>query len=1217
MTQGILRAVARSGVGFGFLTGWLIVGGSGPATADCLQFGTTITCSGPSPGGFDAGTQDGLTVDIQSGATVGTGLTLNNSNTVTNSGAISVPDSGIAIGAGDDNQITSTGIIQGGLGATGIGLGSGGNVTHSGAMFLGDSSIGIMFAGTGTIASSGSITLGDGGIALTGTVVTNTAAGRITVGDGGIGIMGQFDDSTLINRGAIVVASAGIGILSSADRQNVLNAGSISYGDCGTGIFVAGVGNTVINTGTITGVCSGTGIEAYTSSTVNNAGTISGGDFSVGILGAETMTITNSGRIVGSEDAVGIYAQDGSVVTNSGTIQVGRSLAFGAGMLGDGDDIRLINSGAIVGGEGTPGMIVMGRSGTLSNSGTITVGDLGGGMVGQERRTTFLNTGTITVGSDGIGIAALGSDSRITNSGTITGGDNAFGIQAAHTSTVVNSGTITVGNNGVGISGGIGTPITNSGTIVAGTDGIGIRGIAGLTNSGSIAVGNATGAGSAAMLAVGSGLQLVNSGTIMTGAAMPAMRAIGDGMTLLNGGTIIAGGGATAMMVQGTNAVLTNEGTIGVGAGGIGIAAAASSNVVSSGAISAGQGGTAIAAMGTGVTLTNGGSIATCGIGIDASGGSGASVSNSGSISGNGCAATGVNLGPGTALTNSGTIATSVALASGAGGAASIVNAGMIDGALAIGGTGGNTLVNSGTITISAPITPGSGVTHFVDGTFTQTAAGTLTIRGLPNSSAGNYDTLTVRNTVAGTGTAILAGTLQVALQPGLYALSTTYTGVLTFANSSGSFSSVVEPYTFLNASLTYNPTSIDLIVTRVPFNQVTGGRVNAQTVGNVLEANYSPDLTGMLASFYMALLQSTASNTLSQLSGEVATAPQTASFTVFGQFLDTVFGQSGRSRALGGHTHQARGAQVSLAAAEACSVDACREGSSPPHRYTAWAQGFGGSGGIDGSATVGSSRIDMNSGGGALGIDLSLGPDALAGFTMGTTSAGYSLTDLLSSGSARSIVFGLYGGYSRGPAYVDAALAYAYNTFTTSRFIGIGSTSEIASASFYGSQYGGRIESGWRFAFDRNVVTPFANLTVQALSQSAYAESSRTAGSGAPGMLGISMQAQTSTSVRSVLGAQFETAVTAGDGNLIRPKLRLGWAHEFNTNRSATAAFTLLPNAPFQVIGAEPAPDALTVGVGLDIELGGALRLYGQFDGEFASNARAFAATGGLRLVW
>jgi len=84
------------------------------------------------------------------------------------------------------------------------------------------------------------------------------------------------------------------------------------------------------------------------------------------------------------------------------------------------------------------------------------------------------------------------------------------------------------------------------------------------------------------------------------------------------------------------------------------------------------------------------------------------------------------------------------------------------------------------------------------------------------------------------------------------------------------------------------------------------------------------------------------------------------------------------------------------------------------------------------------------------------------------------------------------------------------------------------------------------------------------------------------------------------------------------RPRLRVGWAHEFNTSRTATVTLSsLLPGAPFQVTGAQPAPDALVVGAGFDLELGGMVRLYGQFDGEFSSNARAFAGTGGLRLVW
>ena len=117
-----------------------------------------------------------------------------------------------------------------------------------------------------------------------------------------------------------------------------------------------------------------------------------------------------------------------------------------------------------------------------------------------------------------------------------------------------------------------------------------------------------------------------------------------------------------------------------------------------------------------------------------------------------------------------------------------------------------------------------------------------------------------------------------------------------------------------------------------------------------------------------------------------------------------------------------------------------------------------------------------------------------------------------MSYGTARSIIFGVYGGHNRGPAYIDGALAYGYSTFTTNRVIGTGSIGEVANASFDGYQYGGRIEGGWRFGFDRSVLTPFMGLTVQALTQPAYSETSRTATSGAPGLLGITVQGQNVT---------------------------------------------------------------------------------------------------------
>jgi outer membrane autotransporter protein len=565
------------------------------------------------------------------------------------------------------------------------------------------------------------------------------------------------------------------------------------------------------------------------------------------------------------------------------------------------------------------------------------------------------------------------------------------------------------------------------------------------------------------------------------------------------------------------------------------------------------------------------------------------------------------------------------------GGNVNVTNTGTLNGAVALYGSGGNTLTNSGLITVTGQLNPGGGVTHVVDGTYTQTGSGVFNTRMSTNNAPGNYDTLRVLNSVAGTGVANLGGSVSVVLQPGLYGLSTTYPGVFTFSSSTGSFNGITEPYLFLNASAVYNPTSVDIVVTRTPFPQIPGGGTNAQAVANVLEANYSTSLTGSLANFYIQLLQSTAPNTLSQLTGEVATAPQNASFTVFGQFLGTIFGQTGSVRALGGGTSGGAGGGTAaaqapansqsarVALADACVGESCdTDGQPAARRYTAWAQGFGGSGSIDSNTTVGSSRVDMSTGGGALGMDIRLDRNALVGITLGTTAAGYTLTDIMSSGGARSIVFGLYGGYTAGPAYIDGALAYAYNTYTSNRFIGTGSISEIENASFSASQYGGRVESGWRFSFDRNVLTPFAGLTVQALSTPAFTETSRNATTGGPGMLGVSVQAQTTTSVRSTLGAQFETAITANDDAVFRPRVRLGWAHEYNTNRSATVTLsTVLPNAPFLVTGAQQNADSLVVGAGFELELHRMVRLYGQFDGDFASNARAFCGTGGVRLVW
>lgn|GEM_PF-6733931 len=994
-----------------------------PALADCVQNGLNVVCSGASPGGFDAAGQPGLNVLVQPGAAVGTGLSLDANNVVSNLGAITVGIGANAITASTGNQISSSGTITGGDGANGIFASDNTTVTHSGVLTIGNGGgVGIFVAGTGSVLNSGTITAGNLGSGIAGFNATNT--GTINVGDTGAGIVGTFDGGTLINRGLINAGPSGIGIQASTNSLTVINSGVIVFGNCGAGIQVTGTNNTVNNSGVISDSgCGGLGIMTGAGGTVTNSGAITVGDFGGAIIGNVGTNVNNSGVIVAGAGGIGIFT--GGNIVNSGTVIVGDTVGFSGGLIAQGDNLSILNSGTVIGGRVTPGMAVIGDFGTLTNSGTIVVGQEGGGMVALGNNATILNSGSITVGADGIGISQQG-----------------------------------------------------------------------------------------------------------------------------NGGTVI------------------NSGTINFGA---------------------------------------------CGSGIDTSGGSTSTVVNTGRIVGSGCGSTGVNMRGGDSLTNSGLIAGAFSVSVLAGANATVMNTGTLDGTVELTGGGGHTLTNAGLITVSAPLMPGAGVAHAVDGVFTQNASGTLALRVGTNPTASNFDSLGV------TGVANLGGTLRAAVQPGLYGSSTTYAGVLTFASSTGGFASVESGLLFLNASAVYNATSIDLILTRVPFNQFPGGGgSNAGAVGNALEAQYSTSLTGTASAFYSQLLQSTAPNTLAQLSGEIASAGQNASFGVFSQLFGTVFGQINTSRTAGtGQAQAANGQRLSAQLAEACVGDACQDTSSG-RRMNYWAQGFGAAGTYDANASVGSTAVSVTSGGGATGIDIYVTPGFLLGAMLGTTSAGFTMADLASTGTSQAIVFGAYSSYTVGAAYLDTALAYGIGSFTTRRFVGTGSISEQVNGAFSGSQYGGRVEGGRRFEIERSAITPYANITVQALQQNAYTEVSRNIATGAAGVTGLNVQAQTTTSVRSVMGAEFATTFAQDENLIVRPRARLGWAHEFNTYRASTASFAALgPGVPFTVQGASPASDALVVQAAVEVEVGRLFRIYGQFDGDFASTARSYAGTGGIRLVW
>jgi hypothetical protein len=678
-------------------------------------------------------------------------------------------------------------------------------------------------------------------------LTVNVQTGATVNNLGGIAISVN-DLNTVTNNGAVNAGDDGTGI-SAGNNNTITNAatGTITVGDAvnvnAFGIVVVD-NNTVINLGAIqvgtqTGCGCVGGISADDNNTITNVGTIIGGDFAFGIQVGDDSIVTNSGAITMGLGGSGIIGGDHNTITNAATgiITVGDSPGFPTAGIAVVDNNIVSNLGTIQVGSnpafGFPVSGILGFSGnTITNAGSITGGELAAGIFVYDGNT-ITNSGRIIFGQDSVGISA-GDNNTITNAagGVITVGDavnfGAFGIVAGNGNIITNLGQIVVGTftcgclDIAGIAVDTGNTVVNGGTIVGGDNSVGIlaRDNNQISNTGTITIGNAA-LGDAAGIRADFDNTVTVSGTIVVGSGNPPGFTVAHGIAALAGNTI---------------------------------------TIASTGRITAGDDAVGISAFNDNIVINNG-------------------------IIRVGAGSTGLELGSDNHFTNNGTVR------AGALGFSvvaclcdqdnTVVNNGTLDGRISLDGTD-HSVTNNGLITVTDPGTP-VGAAHFVAGSFTQGAAGTLALRV---DKSGASDTLTVT-------TANLGGTLRATVQAGLYNSSTFYAGVVTATNQiATTFSQTTTSSAFFTATATYNPNSVDLTLNRVPFGSVAGATQNQRSVGNYLEQNYSTSLTGNAATFFTALLQSPSLGVLDQLSGAGTTGAQHGAFSAGTMFNKTMMDQ-------------------------------------------------------------------------------------------------------------------------------------------------------------------------------------------------------------------------------------------------------------------------------------------------------------------------------------
>jgi autotransporter-associated beta strand protein len=566
----------------------------------------------------------------------------------------------------------------------------------------------------------------------------------------------------------------------------------------------------------------------------------------------------------------------------------------------------------------------------------------------------------------------------------------------------------------------------------------------------------------------------------------------------------------------------------------------------------------------------------------------------------------GINTYTGPTTVNAGTLAVNGSIAPSV---LTTVNAG---GTLGGNGIVGNTMINGGALAPVGLLT--------VNGNLTFTAASSYMV-GVSPATADRTNV---------TGTATLGGaTVNASFAPGAY-VAKQYTILNATGGVGGTFAGPVNtnlPANF-TSSLSYdaNDAYLNLMLGFVPPAGGGGLNENQRNVASAIIGFFNA--TGGIPAAFGGLTPAG----LTQISGELATAPQQTTFDAMNMFLgiltdpfivgrgDPVSGSSG-ALPYAGENDRANAYAADDKARTKSEQDAYAAiyrkapGKADPfaQRWSVWAAVYGGSQTTDGNATVGSNNATSRIAGGVVGADYRFSPNTIAGFALAGGGTNFSVANGLGSGRSDLFQFGAFVRHNVGPAYLVAALAYGWQDITTDRTVTVAGTDQLH-AKFNANAWSGRVESGYRFVEPGLAIgiTPYAAGQFTTFDLPAYAEQ---AVSGTT-TFALDYGAKSVTDSRSELGLRGDKSFAMQDG-IFTLRGRAAWAHDFNPDRNIGATFQTLPGASFIVNGAAQAPDAALVTASADMKWRNGWSTAVAFEGGFSNVTASYAGKGVARYTW
>jgi outer membrane autotransporter protein len=414
-----------------------------------------------------------------------------------------------------------------------------------------------------------------------------------------------------------------------------------------------------------------------------------------------------------------------------------------------------------------------------------------------------------------------------------------------------------------------------------------------------------------------------------------------------------------------------------------------------------------------------------------------------------------------------------------------------------------------------------------------------------------------------------------------------------------------------LGYSVTFNPVGLPSQFASI------GNAINA-----IQTARSSPGFAPIASALFDLPDQQALSKFYNAVGGGGTAATQQASFTAGTAFTSMMFDQMNSWVAGAPGSNGVVFDDRALAYAAVSPADVIANSAFRPvpsafsDRWRAWVAPFGSRQTIDSNATLGTPGAAVTSVGGGFGVERQFGDSAVFGFSAGGSGSTYSVPDRSTSGRIEGGHLGIYGAYRDGPWYLSGSLGYGrFENSITRSISAAGLPSEFVTGRFASDQLSGRIELGWRQTFGRVAVTPFGAVQFANTWQRGYTETP--AEGGPAGILGLTYQSQSTTSLPSSLGIQFDSKFKLENGMTFAPYLRAAWLHEFIPDRNIIASFNVAPGFLFSTVGTPALADSAQIVIGSELAISNQASVFSSLATQVASQSRGYSGMAGIKAAW